>query len=83
MPGEFEEGGVFFTHTVKDTDGANFGVGQTDDFSAGAAEFALQLDNAIRGSMEMLLEELLENVQGHGFQSDSYSRIAGSHRFLA
>jgi hypothetical protein len=36
-----------------------------------------------RRRVEMLLEELFENVQGHGFPPDSYQWIAGSNRFLA
>lgn len=48
MLGEFEEGGVFFADVVEDADGGRFFVGQANDFSAGAAEFALERDDARR-----------------------------------
>ena len=71
MSGEFKEGGVFFAHAVEDADGADSCVGQTDDFAAGTTELALERDDALGRSVKMVLEELLENVQGHGFPSDS------------
>ncbi len=64
---ECEEGGVFFAYAIEDADGAVFFAGEPDDFAAGAAEFALQRLDVLGRCLEMLLEELLENVQGHGF----------------
>src|SRR6267378_2171353 len=80
--GECEEGGVFFAYTIEDADGAVFFVGEPDDFAAGAAEFDLQRLDMLWRRLEMLLEELFENVQGHGFPSDAYQWIAGFNRFL-
>ncbi len=66
--GEFEESGVFFTDAVENADGAFFLARETDDLAAGTAELALERHNALWRSVEMLLEELFENVQGHWFQ---------------
>ena len=57
MLGEFEEGDVFFAHTVEDADGGGFFVGEADDFAAGAAELALERLNARWRRVEVLLEE--------------------------
>src|SRR5258706_9932114 len=80
--GECEEGGVFFAYTIEDADGSVFFVGEPDDFAAGAAEFALQRLDVLGWCLEILLEKLFENVQGHGFPSDAYQWIAGFNRFL-
>src|SRR5216683_1467373 len=66
--GEFEESGVFFTDAVENADGAFFLACETDDLAAGTAEFALERHDALWRCVEMLLEELFENVQGHWFQ---------------
>ena len=81
--GECEEGFVFFAYAIEDADGAVFFVGEPDDFAAGAAEFALQRLDVLWRRVEILLEKLIENVQGHGFPSDAYQWIAGINRFLA
>ena len=70
--GEFEEGGVFFADVVENADGTVFFIGQPDDFAAGTAEFALERDYALGRRVEMLLEELFENFQGHGFPPNSF-----------
>lgn len=67
MFGEFEEGDVFFADAVQNADGAVFLIGEADDFAAGTAEIALERDDALGGRVEMLLKELFENFQGHGF----------------
>ena len=72
MFGEFEESGVFFADAVENADGVVFFIGQPDDFAAGATEFALERDDALGGRVEMLLEELFENFQGHGFPPNSF-----------
>jgi hypothetical protein len=41
MFGKFEEGGVLFANSVKDSDGAVIFVGEADDFTAGTAQLAL------------------------------------------
>jgi len=69
MFGEFKEGGIFFADAVENADRTVFFVDEPDDFASGAAEFALQRQNALWRRVEMLLEELFENVQGHEFQS--------------
>jgi len=65
MFGESEEGGVLFVDAVEDADGVTSFVGEADDFAAGAAEFALERDDMLGRSVEMLLEELFENVRRH------------------
>src|SRR6266851_514843 len=70
--GEFEESGVFFTDAVENADGAFFLARETDDLAAGTAELALERHNALWRSVEMLLEELFENVQGHECPPNSF-----------
>ena len=55
--GEGEEGGVFFADVVEDADGGARAGGETDDFTAGAAEFALERSDTLDGGVEVLLEE--------------------------
>ena len=55
---EFQEGDIFFADVVENADGSGFFVGKADDFPAGAAEFALERDDARGRSVEVLLEEL-------------------------
>lgn len=69
MFGEGEEGGVFFADVVEDADGGARAGDEADDFAAGAAEFALEGLDVVDGGVEVLLEERLENVDGHGFSS--------------
>ncbi len=70
--GEFEESGVFFTDAVENADGAFFLACETDDLAAGTAEFALERHDALWRCVEMLLEELFENVQGHECPPNSF-----------
>jgi hypothetical protein len=70
--GEGDEGGVFFADAVENADGAIFFVGEADDFAAGTAEFALEREDALGRRVEMLLEELFENFQGHARPPDSF-----------
>ena len=57
MFGEFEEGDVFLADVVEDADGVVLIVRQADDFAAGAAEVALEWNDAIWRRVEMVLEE--------------------------
>jgi len=59
MFGEFEEGGIFFADAVENADRTVFFVDEPDDFSARAAEFALQRQDALWRRVEVLLEEVL------------------------
>jgi hypothetical protein len=63
---EGEERGVFFAHAVQNPDGALLSVGEADDFASRAAQLALQLDDARRWVVKVLLEEGVENVHGCG-----------------
>jgi hypothetical protein len=70
--GEFEKGGVFFADAVENADGTEFCVGEANDFTAGSAELALEREDMLGRNVEMLLEELFENIQGHECPPDSY-----------
>src|SRR5260370_33664876 len=59
MFGECEEGGIFFADTVENSNGADFCVSEPDDFTAGAAKFALSRDAALGRAFEVLLAEFL------------------------
>jgi hypothetical protein len=66
MFGEGEEGSVFFADVVEDPDGASRACAQANDFTPGAAEFALERLDALNGHVKMLFEESFENVYRHG-----------------
>jgi len=57
VAGEFEESEVFFADVVQDADGGGAGSGETNDLTAGAAEFALQRKDTLGGLVEVLREE--------------------------
>ena len=57
VAGEFEESEVFFADVVQDADGGGAGSGETNDLTAGAAEFALQRNDTLGGLVEVLREE--------------------------
>ena len=59
---EGEEGCVFFADVVEDADGGLRAAMETNDFAAGAAEFALERDDTIHGSVEVGFKERFENV---------------------
>ena len=82
MFGEFNEGNIFFTPAIKNSDGAGFAAGESDDFAAGAAEIALKRLNVRGQRVEMLFEEFLENVHGNG-SSHSVLKIRRAGWLLA
>jgi len=68
MFGEGEEGGVFFADAVEDADSGVRAGGEADNFSAGAAEFTLEGSDTLDGSVEVVLEERFQDLDGHGCQ---------------
>jgi hypothetical protein len=42
MPGEIEEGDIFFAYGIENADGAEFAAGEPDDVTPRAAELALK-----------------------------------------
>jgi hypothetical protein len=62
VSGEFEKCDVFFADAVKDANGADFSVSQSEDIASGPAELALEGLYTLDRSVEMLFEKPLENV---------------------
>jgi hypothetical protein len=58
MFGKFQEGDIFFADSVENADGMILIVGKADYFAAGAAEVALERDDALCGRVEVLLKEI-------------------------
>jgi hypothetical protein len=58
MPGEFEEGDIFFPDWILNSDSAEGSAREPHDGPAGAAELALKWLNRLRRKVKVLFKQL-------------------------